>query len=110
MVTSAGIFVLDLAAKIDQCAEFLCKAKWGELEFPPPFGRDALPAVGSFYINTSNCKYVLKGFTVKDLGQFPIQSAQILTACCLDNAYLATIFLSLNKTLTFSVPSKIKIF
>ena len=57
MVTSAGIFVLDLAAKIDQCAEFLCKAKWGELEFPPPFGRDALPAVGSFYINTSNCKY-----------------------------------------------------
>ena len=44
-MTSAGIFVLDLAAKIDQCAEFLCKAKWGDLEFPPPFGRDALPEV-----------------------------------------------------------------
>ena len=45
VVTSAGIFILDLAAKIDQCAEFVCKAKWGDLEFPPPFGRDALPEV-----------------------------------------------------------------
>lgn len=43
VVTSEGIFILDLAAKIDQCAEFVCKAKWGDLEFPPPFGRDALP-------------------------------------------------------------------
>ena len=46
----------------------------------------------------------------KDLGQSPIQSAQILTACCLDNAYLTTMFLCLNKTVTFSVPTKIKIF
>ena len=45
-MTSEGIFILDLAAKIDQCAEFVCKAKWGDLEFPPPFGRDALPEVG----------------------------------------------------------------
>ncbi|ESO97048.1 hypothetical protein LOTGIDRAFT_201946 [Lottia gigantea] len=37
------IYVLDLAAKIDQTAEFLCKSKWGVMEFPPPFGRDALP-------------------------------------------------------------------
>ncbi|KAK6166754.1 hypothetical protein SNE40_023379 [Patella caerulea] len=37
------IYVLDLAAKIDQTAEFLCKSKWGNIEFPPPFGRDALP-------------------------------------------------------------------
>ncbi|XP_052812732.1 ATP-citrate synthase-like [Mya arenaria] len=43
VVTSGGIYVLDLAAKIDQCAEYLCKGQWGELEFPPPFGRDALP-------------------------------------------------------------------
>ncbi|KAK3108901.1 hypothetical protein FSP39_018217 [Pinctada imbricata] len=41
--TGGKIFILDLAAKIDQCAEYLCKAKWGDLEFPPPFGRDALP-------------------------------------------------------------------
>ena len=46
----------------------------------------------------------------KDLGQSPIQSAQVLTACYLDNAYLTTMFLCLNKTVTFSVPTKIKIF
>lgn len=43
VVTQGRIYILDLAAKIDQCAEFLCKAKWGNVEFPPPFGRDALP-------------------------------------------------------------------
>ncbi|XP_071158755.1 ATP-citrate synthase-like isoform X1 [Mytilus edulis] len=41
--TGGKIYILDLAAKIDQTAEYLCKAKWGEVEFPPPFGRDALP-------------------------------------------------------------------
>ena len=45
-VFSGGkIFMLDLAAKIDQTAEYLCKAKWGDIEFPPPFGREALPEV-----------------------------------------------------------------
>ncbi|CAG5125977.1 unnamed protein product, partial [Candidula unifasciata] len=43
VVKGTQIYILDLAAKIDQCAEFLCKAKWGNVEFPPPFGRDALP-------------------------------------------------------------------
>lgn len=44
VVTDKKLYILDLAAKIDQCAEFLCKAKWGDvMEFPPPFGRDALP-------------------------------------------------------------------
>lgn len=43
VVTQGCIYILDLAAKIDQCAEFICKAKWGNVEFPPPFGRDALP-------------------------------------------------------------------
>ena len=28
---------------MDSTAEYLCKAEWGELHFPPPFGRDALP-------------------------------------------------------------------
>ena len=45
----------------------------------------------------------------KDLGQYAIQSAQILTACGLDNAKLTTIVLGLNQTFTFSAPSKIKI-
>ena len=48
--------------------------------------------------------------SLKDLGQSPIQSAQNLTACGQDNAYLTTMVLCLNQTLTFSVPSKIKIF
>lgn len=43
VVTENGIFILDLAAKIDSTAEFLCKSKWGEFTFPPPFGRDAYP-------------------------------------------------------------------
>ena len=37
------MYVLDLAAKLDSTAEFLCKSQWGDVEFPPPFGRDALP-------------------------------------------------------------------
>ncbi len=43
MVTKDSIFILDLAAKLDATAEYLCKQKWGEIDFPPPFGRDALP-------------------------------------------------------------------
>lgn len=45
VVTDNEIFVLDLACKIDQTADFLCKSKWGDIEFPPPFGRDAFPEV-----------------------------------------------------------------
>ncbi|CAG2166518.1 unnamed protein product [Oppiella nova] len=43
VVTKNGIYVLDLAAKLDSTAEFICKQKWGEFEYPPPFGRDAFP-------------------------------------------------------------------
>ena len=42
VVNSGKVYVLDLAAKLDQTAEFLCKAQWGEVVFPPPFGREAL--------------------------------------------------------------------
>ena len=46
VVTDSQIFILDLASKIDQTADYLCKTKWGgEIEFPPPFGRDAYPEV-----------------------------------------------------------------
>lgn len=37
------IHILDLAAKLDQCAEYLCKQYWGDIDFPPPFGREAFP-------------------------------------------------------------------
>jgi len=43
VVKSDGIYILDLAAKVDSTAEFLCKSRWGEFKFPPPFGRDAYP-------------------------------------------------------------------
>ncbi|XP_071515606.1 ATP-citrate synthase isoform X2 [Panulirus ornatus] len=43
VITSDNIYILDLAAKLDATAEFLCKAKWGDVDYPPPFGRDALP-------------------------------------------------------------------
>ncbi|KAG1651335.1 ATP-citrate synthase [Nymphon striatum] len=43
VVTNSKIYVLDLAAKLDATAEFICKQKWGEIEYPPPFGRDAYP-------------------------------------------------------------------
>lgn len=41
VVTQKEIYILDLAAKLDATAEFICKPQWGEIEYPPPFGRDA---------------------------------------------------------------------
>lgn len=37
------ISVLDMAAKVDETASFLVGSRWGELEFPPAFGRAAFP-------------------------------------------------------------------
>lgn len=48
VVTGGKVFILDLAAKIDQCAEYICKQQWGDLEFPPPFGREAFAEVAYF--------------------------------------------------------------
>lgn len=39
--TNDNIYIIDLAAKLDATAEFCCKGKWGEIEYPTPFGRDA---------------------------------------------------------------------
>jgi len=36
-------FPLDLAAKIDETAHFLCGVQWGEIDLPPPFGRAEFP-------------------------------------------------------------------
>ncbi|ERL94568.1 hypothetical protein D910_11845 [Dendroctonus ponderosae] len=43
VVTDEAIFILDLAAKLDATADFMCRPKWGEIDYPPPFGRDAYP-------------------------------------------------------------------
>lgn len=45
VVTKDGVYVLDMAAKIDATADYICKAQWGDVEFPPPFGREAYPEV-----------------------------------------------------------------
>ncbi|KAK3912870.1 ATP-citrate synthase [Frankliniella fusca] len=43
VVTADKIYILDLAAKLDATADFICRSKWGEIDYPPPFGRDAYP-------------------------------------------------------------------
>jgi ATP citrate (pro-S)-lyase len=39
VVSKDAIIPLDLAAKLDSTAEFACSDKWGDIEFPAPFGR-----------------------------------------------------------------------
>jgi len=43
VITSGKVYILDLAAKLDATADFVCRSKWGDVEYPPPFGRDAYP-------------------------------------------------------------------
>lgn len=43
VVMKDTIHILDLAAKLDSTADFVCRPKWGEIDYPPPFGRDAFP-------------------------------------------------------------------
>ncbi|XP_068146600.1 ATP-citrate synthase isoform X2 [Drosophila tropicalis] len=43
VVTADNLYILDLAAKLDSTADFICRPKWGEIDYPPPFGRDAYP-------------------------------------------------------------------
>ena len=39
VVNEKGIFILDMACKLDECAKFEVGKKWGHIEFPPTFGR-----------------------------------------------------------------------
>jgi len=39
VVTEASVIPVDLAAKLDSTAEFESGSKWGNIEFPVPFGR-----------------------------------------------------------------------
>ena len=43
VITKEHIYILDLAAKLDMTAEFVCKSAWGEVDTPAPFGRDLHP-------------------------------------------------------------------
>ena len=58
MVSDGKIHMLDLAAKLDSTAEYLCKLNWGDVEFPPPFGRDALPEVVNSPFILRLCSYL----------------------------------------------------
>jgi ATP citrate (pro-S)-lyase len=43
VVVGNRVTPLDMAAKIDETAGFLCGAKWGDVDFPAPFGRPEFP-------------------------------------------------------------------
>merc|ERR1719253_2046211 len=43
MLDDNSVVPLDMAAKIDETANFLVAQKWGEVDWPPPFGRAAYP-------------------------------------------------------------------
>ena len=43
VVKDGNVYPLDVAAKIDEAAEFIAGPKWGSLDFPPPFGRQPWP-------------------------------------------------------------------
>lgn len=43
VVTNDSIYILDLAAKLDSTADYICRPRWGDIDYPPPFGRDAYP-------------------------------------------------------------------
>ena len=38
-VTKGGLVPLDLVARLDDAAQFECGNRWGDIEFPAPFGR-----------------------------------------------------------------------
>lgn len=43
VVVGDRITPLDMAAKIDETASFLCANQWGQIDFPAPFGRAEYP-------------------------------------------------------------------
>lgn len=80
VITKDGVFILDMAAKIDATADFMCKAKWGDVEFPPPFGREAYPEVRSeksyqvFMFSQMSCSFVCLFFISKLINFFSVNS------------------------------------
>lgn len=43
VVSDSTIFPLDVVARLDDTAHFECARKWGDITFPPPFGRKLTP-------------------------------------------------------------------
>lgn len=38
-MTKEGLIPLDMVARLDDTSQFMCGRKWGDIEFPAPFGR-----------------------------------------------------------------------
>lgn len=71
-----------MAAKIDATADYICKAKWGDVEFPPPFGREAYPEVraeGQLIILFLILFWVMMHHFLTFM---EIQSIQVQIECC----------------------------
>jgi len=43
VMADGNVVPLDLAAKIDETAGFICQSKWGDIDWPAPFGRAEYP-------------------------------------------------------------------
>jgi len=43
VITNSAIYMLDFAAKLDSAADYIFQAERADLEYPPPFGRNATP-------------------------------------------------------------------
>lgn len=88
-MTKDGVYVLDLAAKVDATADYICKVKWGDIEFPPPFGREAYPEVRRVTDGRVGCGMV--GGTPRGQGQGlgdSFQTASAPQAVCLAGSSL----------------------
>ena len=69
VVTNNTVYVLDMAAKLDDTADYLCSDKWQVKEFPTPFGRKSWPE--EEYIKVTMVTYISLGGVVGGSGGSP---------------------------------------
>lgn len=74
VITQGKVHILDLAAKLDATAEYLCKARWGDVDFPPPFGRDATSEEAYIHELDSKSGASLKLTVLNPKGKLVIES------------------------------------
>ena len=57
VITSSAIYMLDFAAKLDSAADYIFQAERANLEYPPPFGRDATPEEAKILAFSVNLRF-----------------------------------------------------